>query len=188
MNNTEKSNPSHHKVAIEKILSLNTLELNELCDAAEATMKDTYGFNLGTSHEYLNARESLESYFKGVLLVPERILFVGKLDGTICGSIQLVMPSKSNKTSSFAANVDNHFVAPWSRGHGLASMLLQTAENEAKKQGISLIKLSVRANRSAAIALYEDKNYIKWGTLPEYEVSGNEVVPGHFYYKKLRSE
>jgi ribosomal protein S18 acetylase RimI-like enzyme len=160
-------------------------DLNDLCDATEATMKDTYGFSIGFHRSEPLVRDRLEAYFKGVLLVPERQLVVGRYDGTIAGSIQLIKPAASNQTSAFAASVDNHFVAPWARGHGIARKLLEEAENEARRCGLTLLKLSVRATREAAIHLYETCGYTRWGTLEKYEIMAGEIVAGHFYYKDL---
>lgn len=172
-------------VKIEKVDALPGTDLQELCDATEATMNDTFGFSIGFNRSEPPIRERLENYFKGVLLVPERQLIIGRYDGTICGSIQLVKPARSNQTSAFAASVDNHFVAPWARGHGIARKLLEAAEEEARACKFTLLKLSVRATREAAIHLYETCNYTRWGTLDKYEIMAGEMVAGHFYYKDL---
>ena len=64
-------------------------------------------------------RQALERYFRGLLLVPERELFVGRLDGTIVGSTQLVRPPRNNEAQSFAAQMMHLFIAPYARGHGV---------------------------------------------------------------------
>jgi ribosomal protein S18 acetylase RimI-like enzyme len=173
------------KITVEKVSQFKGMELSDLCDATEATMNDTYGFSIGFNRAEPPVRNVLESYFKGVLIIPERQLIVGRYDGTIAGSIQLVKPGPSNQTSSFACSVDNHFVAPWARGYGMAKMLLEAAEEEARNCGFTLLKLSVRATREAAIKLYESCGYIKWGTLDKYEFMAGKIVAGHFYYKDL---
>lgn len=172
-------------IVIEKLDKLQGVDLQELCDATEATMNDTFGFSIGFNSAEPPVRERLENYFKGVLLVPERQLIVGRYDGAICGSIQLVKPAASNQTSAFAASVDNHFVAPWARGHGIARKLLEAAEDEARHCKFSLLKLSVRATREAAIRLYQVCGYTQWGILDKYELMAGQMVAGHFYYKDL---
>ena len=72
-------------------------------------------------------------YWKGVLLVPERLLIVGKIDNVICGSIQLIKPARSNEAQSHLCNLTTFFIASWARGYGLARMLIQEVEKEAKK-------------------------------------------------------
>ena len=173
------------QIEIEELHEYKGTDLCDLCDATEATMRDTYGFSIGFNRYESPGRSQLESYFRGILLVPEREIIVGRFDKVIAGSIQLVKPSPSNETSAFAANVDNHFVAPWARGFGLAKALLVAAEDKAREDGFTVIKLSVRANREAAIKLYESCDYTRWGTLDKYEMYGGEIIAGHFYYKNL---
>jgi ribosomal protein S18 acetylase RimI-like enzyme len=172
-------------VTIEQVTKLSKKDLNELCEATESTIMDTYGFSIGFHKSGLPDRDYLESYFQGVLIVPERELFIARLNDIIAGSIQLVKPARSNQTSSFACSLDNHFVAPWARGHKIAQLLLKALEEKARQEGYSLLKLSVRANREAAISLYEKAGYIRWGTLDKYELMAGEIVAGHFYYKDL---
>ncbi|MCI5050113.1 MAG: GNAT family N-acetyltransferase [Rickettsiales bacterium] len=166
---------------VEKLTEFAGADLSDLCQATEDAIDDGIGFNWVSPP----VREVLESYWKGVLMVPERTLFVGRLDGVIVASIQLVKPSKSRETSAFCAGIEGHFVAPWARGHGLAKQLLETAEREAAKQGFSSLKLDVRSTQSKAITLYRESEYIEWGVLPHYEYVNGNMVSGHFFYKQL---
>lgn len=173
------------KIEVCKVDALNAMELSDLADATIATMNETLGFNVGSSNINPIERSKISFYWEGVILVPERLLFVAKLDGVIAGSAQLVLPSPSNQISSFSATIDNHFIAPWARGHGLSNLLLEHAEAEAKKHGISILKLSVRETRDAAIKVFEKRGFVLWGTLPKYELDQGRVVAGKFYYKEL---
>lgn len=166
---------------VERINEFKHADLSDLVQATEDAIREGIGFNWVLPP----TKDTLETYWNGVLVVPERILFGGRLDGTLGGSVQLVKPGISKETSSFAASLEAHFVAPWARGHGLARALLQEAEREARKQGFSVIKLSVRETQEAAISLYEDSGYILWGTLPVYEFVSAQMVAGRFYYKNL---
>jgi GNAT superfamily N-acetyltransferase len=103
-------------------------DLTELVQATEDAIRDGIGFNWVVPP----GKDILETYWKGVLVVPERVLFVARLDGTIAGSVQLVKPGPSKETSSFSASIEAHFVSPWARGHGLARLLLESAEREAR--------------------------------------------------------
>lgn len=172
-------------IKVELIEEFKGTDLSDLCDAAEATLTDSEGFTIGFSRDGALVREQLESYWKGILLVPDRRLIVGRLDGMIAASIQYVKPSATNHTSSFAASVENHFVAPWARGHGLARALLRAVERKARSEGIKLLKLSVRANLTAAVNLYEGMEYKHWGTLEKYEMIDGEMLAGCFYCKDL---
>ncbi|MDE3017097.1 MAG: GNAT family N-acetyltransferase, partial [Pseudomonadota bacterium] len=75
--------------------------------------------------------------------------------------------------------------APWARGHGLARLLLEAAEREARSQGFSVLRLSVRETQERAISLYEDSAYVCWGVLPTYEFVNAKMIAGRFYYRNL---
>jgi ribosomal protein S18 acetylase RimI-like enzyme len=167
------------KVGVIKELSEN--DLHHLCESTALAIEDGIGFNWLTPPD----RETLEQYWRGVMMISQRVLIGAWLDGILCGAIQLVKPPKSKETSYFCANIEAHFVAPWARGHHLASGLLQMAEREASKAGFSVIRLSVRSTQERALALYRDHDYIEWGILPCYEFVGGDMLEGHFFYKKI---
>ncbi len=168
-------------IGVEKLQHFDGCDLPDLCQATEDAIRDGIGFNWMVPP----ARDVLESYWKGVLMVPERVLFVGRFEGNVAASIQLIKPSRSKETSAFAATIEGHFVAPWARGHGLAKMLLEAAEHEAASQGFSTLLLHVRATQSKAITLYRESHYREWGVLPHYEYVGGNMVSGHYFYKEL---
>lgn len=168
-------------IRVEKLTEFRHADLSDLVQATEDAIRESIGFNWMLPP----GRDILETYWKGVLVVPQRILLGGRLDGTLAGSIQLVKPGVTKETSSFAATLEAHFVAPWARGHGLAKALLQAAERQARADGFSVLKLSVRESQEAAITLYEENGYVHWGTLPTYEFVNAKMVAGRFYYKNL---
>jgi ribosomal protein S18 acetylase RimI-like enzyme len=173
-------------IKIEKLTEFQGTDLNDICEATESTILDSkIGLNIGLKRSEPPVRERLEKYWKGVLLVPERQLIVGRIDGVIASSVQLIKPGPNNQTSSFAGSLDQHFVAPWARGHGFAKLLLQRAEIEAKKSGLSMLRLRVNAQLDNAILMYESSGFKRWGTLDKYEIIDGKMTAGHFYYKEL---
>jgi ribosomal protein S18 acetylase RimI-like enzyme len=156
-------------------------DLQDLCDAADAAIKAGGGFG------WLRAppRHIMEAFWRGVLLVPERRLFVARLDRTICGSAQLVRPPRNNEAQAFAAQIMSNFVAPWARGHGLARQLVVAVEDAARASGFSILNLDIRDTQTAAIQLYEALGYERWGTHPVYARVDGQPIPGHFYFKRL---
>jgi len=157
-------------------------DLHALAEAATAAILDGGGFGWVKPPK----AAVIEQYFKGLLLVPERELIVGRMDGVIYGAAQLHRPSKNNEAQAFAASIMHHFVAPYARGHGLARLVLQRAEEHARGLGYHVLNLDVRETQTAAIALYEAAGFERWGTHPAYaRVKGN-TVQGYFYYKKLQ--
>lgn len=169
-------------VSVERCEKLGEQELADLCDATETAILDGGGFG------WLKPppRNLLERFWRGVLLVPERDLFIGRLDAVIAGSAQLLRPAKNNEAQMFTATITANFVAPWARGHGLARLLTQTVEDAARDQGFYFLGLDVRATQTAAIQLYESRGYERWGTNPYYAMVDGEIVPGYYYIKQLR--
>jgi L-amino acid N-acyltransferase YncA len=159
-------------------------ELAELCDIASATIVEPQSFNIGFHRWDYPDIGSLEKYFKGVILIPERETIVAKLDGSIVGLIELVKPYHSNN-NAFAVVIDHHFVAPWARGHGITQKLLAAAEQSAKAQNFTVMRVSIRADQSSATGLYEKFGYNKWGVLDKYLIVNGKNIAGYFYYKDL---
>jgi ribosomal protein S18 acetylase RimI-like enzyme len=168
---------------VEELTQFAGTDLDDLCSAAEASIAEGGGFG------WLKAppRRIMEAYWKGVLLVPERHLFVARLDGVIAGSLQLVRPPRNNEAQALAVQLMSAFIAPWARGHGLARGLVLAAEMRARAVGAEIVNLDVRATQTAAIRLYERLGYTRWGTHPAYARVGGEIIPGHFYWKRLTS-
>ncbi len=169
-------------LAVERAERLDDDDLNALCEAADAAILDGGGFGWVKSP----GRAALESYFRGVLLVPERLLFVGRMDGIIVGSAQLLRPPRNNEAQAFAAATMHSFIAPYARGHGLATMMVARIEDAARTLGFHILNLDVRETQEAAIRLYEACGYERWGVHPAYARVAGKTVRGVFYYKRLR--
>jgi ribosomal protein S18 acetylase RimI-like enzyme len=169
-------------LVVERISAMNDAELADLCEAADAAIIDGGGFG------WVNppGRQALERYFKGVLLVPERALFVARVDGRIVGSAQLVRPPRNNEAQAFAAQLMHSFIAPFARGHGLARLLTHRVEEGARALGYHVLNLDVRETQDAAIRLYESLGYIRWAVHPAYARVGGRTIRGVFYYKLLQ--
>jgi hypothetical protein len=118
--------------------------------------------------------------------VPERELFVARLNGEIVGSAILARPSRNNEAQAFAATLMHSYIAPYARGHGLARMLTEGAEDRARELGYHILNLDVRETQTPAIRLYQSMGYIRWGEHPEYAQVRGKSVAGFFYYKRLR--
>jgi ribosomal protein S18 acetylase RimI-like enzyme len=169
--------------SVERATELGEDDLHALCEAAHAAIIEGGGF--GWIHP--PGRRALESYFRGVLLVPERELFVTKLNGGIVGSAQLVRPARNNEAQAFAAHLMHSFVAPYARGHGLGRMMIRRVEDGARALGYQVLNLDVRETQEKAIRLYESMGYQRWGEHPAYARVAGQTIRGFFYYKLLKS-
>ena len=171
-------------ISVDRIETLKGADLHDLCDAADDAIKAGGGFGWVEPPP----RDVMERYWKGVLMVPERILFVGRLDGVICASAQLVKPPRNNEAQAHAANLTTSFVAPWARGHGLARLLTLAVEKEALDGGFRILNLDVRETQDAAITLYESLGFKRWGTHPFYALVNGRRLAGYFYAKHLTQD
>lgn len=167
---------------VEHLEAFTEHDLHALCEATDAAILEGGGFG------WVNppGRRALESYFKGVLLVPERELLVARLNGTIVGSAHLVRPPRNNEAQAFAAQLMHAFIAPYARGHGLARLLTLGVEERARELGYHVLNLDVRETQGAAIRLYESLGYVRWGVHPDYAQVRGKVIRGFYYFKRLR--
>jgi len=174
--------PPKDQLFIERLTEFTRDDLASLCEATDAAIIDGGGFG------WVNppGRYALESYFRGVLLVPEREFFVARLNGTIVGSAHLVRPPRNNEAQSFAAQLMHAFIAPFARGHGLARALTLGVEDRARELNYHVLNLDVRETQAAAIRLYESLGYIRWGENPEYALVRGKAIRGFYYFKRLR--
>ena len=169
---------------VERASELDDDDLQALCEAADAAIIEGGGFGWVKSP----GRLALTSYFRGVLLVPERELFIGRLNGTIVGSVQLVRPPRNNEAQAFAATLMHAFIAPYARGHGLARLMTQRVEDGARALGYQVLNLDLRETQAPAIRLYEGLGYHRWGEHPAYARVGGRTIRGLFYTKLLQRE
>ena len=156
-------------------------DLIELCDATDSAIEAGGGFGWLT----LPARDIMERYWRGVLVVPERTLFLGWLDDVVAGSAQMVRPPRNNEAQAHAVHLTTNFTAPWARGHGLARKLTEAVIERATAEGFKVLNLDVRETQTAAIRLYERLGFRRIGTHPWYARVGGAYVAGHYYTLNL---
>ena len=173
----------HPYTSVEIIDTLSPADLYDLCDATDTAIEGGGGFGWVTPP----AREVLERYWKGVLVVPERHLLVARMDGMICGAVQIVEPTRHNEAQAFSASLLACFVSPWARGHGVGRRLVETAEKLAYELGFKVVQLDVRETQTAAIHLFETMGYKQWGRNPAYAHVNNRFIAGLYFGKTIRS-
>ena len=96
----------------ERVQSLNEDDLQALCECVDASILEGGGF----AWVRPQGRSVLERYFRGILLVPERLLFVARQDGILVGSAQLARPSRSNDAQAMYSSVTHSHISPSPRG------------------------------------------------------------------------
>jgi len=170
-----------HGLSVEIAVELDDQEIADLCEATNAAIIEGGGFGWVQSQD----RALLARHFRGVMLVPDRALFVARLDGNVVGSAQLVRPPRNNEAQAFAAQLTHAYIAPYARGFGLARQLVERVEEYAAAAGMRVLNLDVRATQASAIALFEGLGYSRWGSHPAYARVDGRTVEGHFYFKLL---
>ena len=109
--------------------SLDEGELQDLCDATVDAIEAGGGFGWLSPPP----RDTLERYWQGLMLIPDRRVFVAKLDGIIAGSIQLHLNPRNNEAQAHSCWLTTSFVAPWARGHGLAGLITSTVDRKSTR-------------------------------------------------------
>src|SRR3954447_26807312 len=168
---------------VERVTKFRSADLNDLCEAADLAIRDGGGFGWIDPP----TRDVMERYWKGVLIVPERHLFIARLDGVVAGSAPAVAPPRNKEAQAPSGPLTASFVAPCARGHGLARKLIQAVETAARETGYRVLNLDVRETQRAAIALYKAMGFQHWDTHPFYAIVRGQALAGHFFFKDLTS-
>ena len=169
-------------IQVELLSSINNLDLADLCNITEQAIKAGGGFG------WLKVppRDILNKYWKGVMLIKNRKLIVGRLNKFIAGTLQLIFQPSNNEAQQNIFNIVSHFVAPWARGHGLAKAMIDKAEIVGIENGANCAQLDVRETQEAAIQLFISKGYTQWGINPNYAQVEGKNIKGLYYFKKLK--
>jgi len=88
---------------------------------------------------------------------------VAELDGAIAGYVMLLFNRATAHARVYSIAVDKTC-----RGRGIGAELLAAAEDTAVERGCVNIRLEVRTDNTAAIALYEHRGYRSFGTVLDY--------------------
>ena len=168
-------------ITVEDLQEFRPGDLPDICQAAEAAILDGGGFGWLTPPE----RDVFERFWKGVMVVPERHLIVGRCDGVIAGSAQLIRAPRNNEAQAYVGTLTAMFVAPWARSMGVARQIVEHIIQVARDNDLKTLNLDVRESQTAAIRLYEAMGFKQWGSHPAYAHVNGRPVAGRFYYLDL---
>ena len=178
-----KVNPKEKiTIKVESLKFLSDLDLADLCNITEQAIKAGGGFG------WLKPppRGILNKYWKGLLLVQNRILIVGRLNGAIAGTLQLDLQPHNNEAQKNIIKIASHFVAPWARGYGLAKNIIDYAESVSKENEATCLQLDIRETQEAAIHLFKSKGFKQWGENPNYAFVEGQTIKGLYFYKNIK--
>ena len=168
-------------IAVESLNVISETDLADLCNITEQAIKAGGGFGWLT----IPPIETLKKYWNGLVLIKSNILIVGRLNGSIAGASQISFNLPHNEARKNIAKIQSHFVVPWARGYGLAKAMIDQAIDISKENNHKSIQLDIRETQSAAIKLFENKGFSKWGENPSYAFINGTRIRGYYYYKDL---
>lgn len=97
------------------------------------------------------------------------LLVCAGCDGLLGDSLLLL------RRGSRVARLYSIVIAPSARGRGIGQLLLDANEQAGRKRGFRLLRLEVRVNNAAAIALYEGSGYVEFGHRASYYADGSDA-------------
>jgi len=80
------------------------------------------------------------------------------------------------RRNSSTARLYSLATAAAARGRGIGSMLIKRAEQEARKQGCSVLRLEVAESNTGALALYTKLGYVQFDFVPGFYEDGQNAV------------
>jgi hypothetical protein len=155
--------PGPHDLTVELATDIHEHDLADLCEATNAAIIEGGGFGWVQQQD----RAALARHFRGVLMVPERTLFLARIDGVVVGSAQLVRLPKNNEAQAFARSSP----MPTSRPTPAASAwraLVQRARSTRRAGHPVLEPRRAGLGSASSITLCERLGYTSWGTHPAY--------------------
>ena len=117
---------------------------------------DGYRQFYGRTSDEILARAFLQERMKR----KESVIFLAEVNGRAVGFTQLY-PSFTSTGAARIWILNDLFVDPQSRGHGIASRLLEAAVTFSKETGAVRLSLSTAVTNRAAQALYERRGWKK---------------------------
>jgi GNAT superfamily N-acetyltransferase len=129
--------------------------------------------------------DEARAFWRGVaagVLRGERALIVAEVDGTIRGTVQLLLAQPPNQPHR--ADLAKMLVHRAARRLGLGAALLRAAEAEARAEGRTLLVLDTAS--AEAERLYERGGWVPCGLVPGYALlPQGGLCDTRFYYRQL---
>lgn len=169
-------------IQIEQVISFDDEEeLHSLIETLEASIIAGYHCKWTDPPP----RHFIENYFKGVLLVPEKLLLIARLDGNIVGVCEVTTPPQQKKSSLIAVSVDIFTVAPYALNVGVEQRLLSKMEQTISQLGFPIINVIIDETQKKLFQFYLQNDYQHWATHPYYQKIDGQLVKGLLLYKSF---
>ena len=147
-----------------------TMERNDSVSVRLATLSDLDSVHALEHASFQHDRLSRRA-IRSFIAAPHGRLLVAKFGGTLAGYGVLVLRANSRVARLYSIAVDPRFGR---RGVGRA--LMHGVEALAAKRGCVVLRLEVRQDNAAAIALYENHGYQAFGEYHDYYEDGASAL------------
>lgn len=166
------------KIEIHKVNSIEPSQLEQLTELLISVVET--GASIGFLPP-LSKDEAINYWHK--VIEPGVILWVAVQNDSIVGTIQLQLAQKQN--AHHRAEIAKLMVHPEYRRMGIAQLLMQTAEEQARTESRTLLVLDTRAG-DPSNHLYLSFGYTEAGRIPNYAESADGTLHETvYYYKKI---
>lgn len=150
-----------------------------LCDCVEG------GASVGFMSPY--GLEDARPYWSGVIdavAAKATLLWVAEMDGEIVGTVQVGFSSMPNQPHR--GDLKKLLVTRAARGQGLSRLLMDAAEREAARRGLTLLVLDT-ATGSLAESIYPKLGWERAGVIPDYALfPDGRYCDTTLFYKRLQ--
>ena len=138
-------------IEIRKASTLDTTRMVALATALMDEVGDTPG-----------SRTQVSRLFSEIEHSDSDEVLVAKEGGAVVGML-LIHYRRAMSHGSWVAEVDDMYVTPERRGHGVGKMLIEEAVRQAKRREASHLVAGVGARNENALAFYEDHGFEEVG-------------------------
>jgi ribosomal protein S18 acetylase RimI-like enzyme len=151
-----------------KIRRLSLAEVNEHLDALASVLADCVAGGASVSYLAPFSHEDARSAFEGFAAEVERgrrLLLAAFADGELVGTVQVILALPPNQPHR--AEIAKLLVHRSARRRGIAQLLMEGAEAEARAEGKTLLVLDTVTGDNAE-RLYERLGWTRVGVIPGY--------------------
>jgi GNAT superfamily N-acetyltransferase len=151
-----------------EVRRLGVAELDAQCDALAAVLHDCVAGGASVSYMAPFSPQQARSAFEGFVAEAEqgrRLILAAFIDRDLVGTVQVILALPPNQPHR--AEIAKLLVHRQARGRGIAQLLMERAEAEARAEGKTLLVLDAVTGGDAA-RLYARLGWTTVGVIPGY--------------------
>ena len=169
-----------------EVRRLDAQELRTQLDALASVLHDCVDGGASVSFMWPFSEDDARAYFETVAADVEaggRMLLAAFDDDELVGTVQITHVWPPNQRHR--ADITKLLVRTSARGRGIAQRLMETAEEEARAEGKTVLVLDTITD-SPAYRLYQRLGYVVVGEIPDFALyPDGRPCPTTFFYKRI---